>query len=457
VKPTNSSVHNNFADNYEKNAPEQMLLGKFEVKKGKSEDVIRLSEKLRKKTIKETGNLSFDYYFEKGSDTTIYYVEHYNQGSDIAFHLQQSYTTKFFEKLAPKLDSGLLADGEVSIYPVNTPQSSIYIEQKNGIDTFKDLLDSMPDLSMKLEFGDSSLKRTAYITNETDTSGFGTFLEFSSLQISESDWLYGIIKVDDSSASVNGIEPGNSINPSRQWMNEVGSNANILFQTKVDLSSKSNPRSIQVNTKSHYIPFRTKAKPESLFIGENFNPAAEIEIPLDSDLLIKKNKGVINYHDLTATFGNVVQGMSKVTSILQETGHYTLDTTDQPRRDLTISFNGFDKQNALDEISLVRTNEDISQIFDYESNEFATITENNIDPIIRYADQSKSIDFTDATSTIVGGYIYSPVIKHNNQYFMPSNTSSRIIGANSYEMIVNDFIYDFTIDFTKSNEMPILT
>jgi hypothetical protein len=149
--------------------------------------------------------------------------------------------------------------------------------------------------------------------------------------------------------------------------------------------------------------------------------------------------------------------MSKVTSILQETGHYTLDTTDQPRRDLTISFNGFDKQNALDEISLVRTNEDISQIFDYESNEFATITENNIDPIIRYADQSKSIDFTDATSTIVGGFIYSPVIKHNNQYFMPSNTSSRIIGANSYEMIVNDFIYDFTIDFTKSNEMPILT
>merc|ERR1711934_331030 len=153
VTPTNSSVHNNFADNYETNAPEQMLIGKFEIKEGKSEKVLKISEKLRNETIKESGNLSFDYYFEKGSDTTIYYIEHYKQGSDIAFHLQQSYTTKFFEKFAKKLESGYLADGEVSIYPVNTPQSSIYIEQKNGIDTFKEMLDSMPDLNMKLKHG----------------------------------------------------------------------------------------------------------------------------------------------------------------------------------------------------------------------------------------------------------------------------------------------------------------
>lgn len=457
VKPTNSSVHTNLADNYEVNAPEQILLGKFEIKKGESKKVLRLSRKLRKKTIQEPGNLSFDYYFEKGSDTTIYYIEHYNKGSDLAFHLEQSYTTKFFEKFAKMLESGFLADGKVSIYPVNTPQSSIYIEQKNGIDTFKDLLESMPDLSMKLEFGDSSIKRTAYITNQTDTSGFGTFLEFSNSQIGESDWLYGIIKVDDSLASINGIEPGNSKNPSSQWINEAGPNARILFQTKVDPLSKSNTRNIQVNTQSYYIPFRTKAKPEDLFIEGNFNSAAEIEIPLDGDLVINKNRGLINYHDLSATFGNVIQGMSKVTSISQETGHYILDTSDQPRRDLTVSFRGFEKQDAHDEITLVKTNEDISQIFDYKSNKFITITDNNIDTIIRYADQSKSIDFTDSLSTIVGGSVYTPVIKHDNKYFTPYNTMSRITGANSFEMTVNDFVYDFTIDFTKSNQMPVLT
>lgn len=457
VTPTNSSVHNNFADNYETNAPEQMLLGKFEIKEGKYEQVLKISEKLRTKTIEESGNISFDYYFEKGSDTTIYFIEHYKQGSDIAFHLQQSYTTKFFEKFAKKLESGFLADGEVSIYPVNTPQSSIYIEQKNGIDTFKEMLDSMPDLSMKLKHGDSNLKRTAYITNGTDTSGFGTFLEFTNLQISESDWLYGIIEVDDSSATINGIEPGNSATPSSQWMNEAGSTANILFQTKIDSSSKSNPRNIQVNTRSHYIPFRTKAKPEDLFINDNFNPAVEIEIPQDGELKIKKTKGIIKYHDLNAEFGNVVQGMSKVTSILQENGHYVLDTTDQPRRDLTISFNGFEKQNAHDEISLIKTNEDVSKIYDYEKNKFTKITDDNLDSIIRYADQSESIDFTDTTSTVVGGFVYTPVIKNGNQYFLPFNTSTRITGSNSFEMNVNDDIYDFAIDFTKSNEMPILT
>ena len=457
ITPVNSSVHNNFADNYEVNAPEQMLLGKFEIKEGKTERVLRISEKLRNKTIKESGNLSFDYYLEKGNNTTIYYIEHYEQGSDIAFHLEQSYTTKFFEKFAKKLESGFLADGEVSIYPVNTPQSSIYIEQKNGIDTFKELLDSMPDLSMKLKFGDSSLKQTAYITNKTDTSGFGTFLEFTNLQISESDWLYGIIEVDDSLATINGIKLGNSVNPSGEWMDEAGPNATILFQTKIDPSSKSKPRNIQVNTRSHYIPFRTKAKPEDLFVEENFNPAVEIEIPKDGELVIKKKKGIINYHDLNAEFGNVVQGMSKVTSILQENGHYVLDTTDQPRRDLTVVFNGFEKQDIYDQISLIKTNEDVSKIYDYEKKEFTEITDDNLDSIIRYADQTENIDFTDTTSTVIGGFIYTPVIKHDNQYFVPFNTSSRITGANSFEMIINDYIYDYAIEFTKSNEMPVLT
>ena len=124
--------------------------------------------------------------------------------------------------------------------------------------------------------------------------------------------------------------------------------------------------------------------------------------------------------------------MSKVTSISQETGHYILDTSDQPRRDLTVSFRGFEKQDAHDEITLVKTNEDISQIFDYKSNKFITITDNNIDTIIRYADQSKSIDFTDSLSTIVGGSVYTPVIKHDNKYFTPYNTMSRITGANSF-------------------------
>lgn len=54
-----------------------------------------------------------------------------------------------------------------------------YIEQANGIDMFKDMLESMPDLSMKVEAPEPKDIQTVYVTNQTDTKGFGSFLQFN--------------------------------------------------------------------------------------------------------------------------------------------------------------------------------------------------------------------------------------------------------------------------------------
>ena len=44
----------------------------------------------------------------------------------------------FFAELGPLTQSGLLADGNVGIYPVNSATSQFYPEQLNGLDLLGD-------------------------------------------------------------------------------------------------------------------------------------------------------------------------------------------------------------------------------------------------------------------------------------------------------------------------------
>ncbi|WP_413440211.1 antibiotic biosynthesis monooxygenase [Synechococcus sp. MIT S1220] len=457
VTPTNSSVHNDLSDNYESNAPEQMLLGKFEIKDDSIDAVLSLSEELREKTRQETGNLSFDYYLEKGDNTTIYYIEHYKEGSDISLHLQKSYTTEFFADFAKHLESGYLADGQVTIYPVNTPQASIYIEQANGIDMFKDMLESMPDLSMKVEAPEPKDIQTVYVTNQTDTKGFGSFLQFNNSHSKKKEWLYGVIEVDNDSGEINGVALGDPDQPSEQWMKEAGENATLLFETSSNKNNHMMSRSVQVNTGVHYLPFRTKSKHQDIFSKKTFDSDLQLDLPKDrSDLSVDEDKGIINYHHMSGAFGNVIQGMSKVTSVMQEEGFAVIDTREQPRRQLHASFSGFEPSEDSDKISLIKSNKK-GKIYDFEKEKFVKSNSNNLQRIIASALESDDMpSFTKDHLTIEGGNIYTPVVRHEGTYFTPNNATTKITGSNAFEMTIHDQMYDFTLNFSQSNQMPLL-
>ena len=348
-----------------------MLLGKFEIKDGSIKEVLAISETLRNKTRKEKGNLSFDYYLENGDNTTIYFIEHYVEGAAISEHLVASYTTKFFADFAKQLETGNLADGQVTIYPVNTPEASIYSEQMNGIDMFKDMLKSMPDLSMKVEATDSSDLQTIYVTNGTDTRGFGSFLEFQNSS-SEKNWLYGMIELDNESGDINGVALGESEKPTDQWMREAGKNATLLFESSSEQNNHPSSRSVQVNTGTYYIPFRTKSAPQDVFSNKTFSAGLTIDLPNNDELSIKEDKGIIDFHGMTGGFGNVIQGMSKVTSMLQEEGYAVIDTREQPRRDLHASFHGFRTNEEADKISLIKSTIK-GKIYDYQKESLSSL------------------------------------------------------------------------------------
>ena len=465
VTPTNSSVHNDLSDNYEARpeepeqrlhgAPEQMLLGKFEIKDGSIKDVLAISEELRNKTRKEEGNISFDYYLENGDNTTIYFIEHYVEGAAISEHLVASYTTKFFADFAKELETGNLADGQVTIYPVNTPEASIYIEQSNGIDMFKDMLKSMPDLSMKVEAADSSDLQTIYVTNGTDTKGFGSFLEFQNSS-SDKNWLYGMIELDNESGDINGVAFGDSEKPTDQWMREAGKNATLLFESSSDINNPPSSRSVQVNTGTYYIPFRTKSAPQDVFSNKTFSAGLTIDLPNNDQLNINEDKGIIDFHGITGGFGNVIQGMSKVTSMLQEEGYAVIDTREQPRRDLHASFHGFSANDDSDKISLIKSTIK-GKIYDYESGKFIKPSPRNLERVISSAEDSgKMPSFTHEHLTLKGGSVYTPVIRHEGNYFTPANAPTKITGSNSFEMTVDDQTYDFNLSFSLSNQMPLL-
>ena len=456
VTPTNSSVHNDLADNYEKDAPEQMLLGKFEIKEGSTKKVLALSEELKTKTRDESGNLSFDYYLDNDDNTTIYFIEHYETGAGLTTHLEASYTTKFFANFAKQLESGYLADGQVTIYPVNTPESSIYIDQKNGIDDFKGMLKSMPDLNMELEQANSKGLQSIYITNQTDTKGFGSYLKLSNSNSGGKNWLYGMIEVDNKQGDINGISVGSASKPSQKWMDEAGANAKLLFQTPSLESSSNQPRSLQVNTGSYYLPFRTESENTAIFKANKFKPGIEIELPTTDELVIDEDHDLINYFGLNGKFGNVIQGMSKVTSLLQEEGFAVIDTSEQPRRKLHASFNGLDLNKTFDKIGLIRTNKRGKKLYDSSTDRFIDFNSNNADDVIRAAENSGELSFTKDKLIIHGGYMYSPIIKHDGEYFTPQNSTTRITGSNSFEMSVHDKLYDFSLIFSHSNDMPLM-
>jgi len=457
VEVENSSVDTDLASNYEVSAPEQMLLGKFKIKKGAKDEVLSLSKQLKTKTNQESGNISFDYYFDKNSKNSIYFIEHYESGADIAAHLQKSYTAEFFEKFSPFLKSGYLADGDVSIYPVNTPESQIYIEQQKGIELFSELLSSMPEMEMTLSISSEGPIDSFYISNKTDTEGYGSFLNFSPTYSDSDNWTYGVIAVDNEFGEIDGVSIGKTDQPNQKWLNKAASRTSILFDT--DLSFKGNTnqsRNIQVNTRSHYVPFRTRTNAKSIFKDNLFNKKTVFEFSMDNQLTLNSNEDKILFNGMEAKYGNVIQGMSTVTSLHQTKGLNIIDTTQQKRRTL---YGVVRRQNLNDNdlsLALIECNSK-GKILDPLTGRYYKIASDKAQEIISILEENGDLKFLKDSFEIEGGSFYTPLIKETDTYYTFNNSNSSLLGANSFEMSIEDKSDQFEFIFTHSEKMPLLS
>ncbi|MEC8688658.1 MAG: hypothetical protein VXX57_04145 [Cyanobacteriota bacterium] len=456
----NSSVDTDLASNYGDSAPQQMLLGKFELADGARSDVLKLSKQLKKEINKNEGDnesLSFDYYLEKGDKNTIYFIEHYAEGQYLASHLTKSYTAKFFEDFAPHLKSGDLADGAVSIYPVNTPESNIYIEQKNGINMFNEMLESMPDMEMTLSVSDTSPVEMIYVSNRSDTGGFGSFLEFSQTSTDKKEWSYGVIAVDNENGHLNGVEIGDPNEPNQDWLQEAASHTTILFETNPSFDEIEDlSRNIQVNTKSHYLPFRTRSGADSIFAKNGFAEDVVLEFPENDQLKLKDKTDTVLFKGMQARYGNVVQGMSTVTSHPQEKGFHVIDTNQQPRRTLfgTVDHTNSDGDTA--ELTLVKSNSK-GKILDPLTGEHHPISSPNAQRSIAQMEADGLISYFQNSFELEGGSFYTPVLKKDDTYYSFANADSSIRGANTFEMVLDGSSNQFNFKFTHSEQMPLLS
>ena len=456
VHVDNSSVDTDLASNYGISAPEQMLLGKFDITDESRKRVLKIAKKLKNKTDEESGNLSFDYYLEKGNQNIIYFVEHYAQGADLAAHLQKSYTAKFFQNFAPLLASGDLADGDVSIYPVNTPESQIYVDQQNGIDLFSGLLESMPEMDMTLSARNSGGLETIYISNQTDTTGYGSFLNFKPKTNKTSEWTYGLISVDSQNGDINEISISDLNNPNSDWLDEAAKRTKILFETSSSATNSDNySRNIQVTTKSHYLPFRTKTPASSIFDGTEFINDIVLDFSKEGKLKINKSNVTFKFKGMTGTYGNTIQGMSTVTSGLQEQGMHIIDLTQQPRRTLYGEMSRTSSNIATSDIALIESNAS-GQIEDPVTGNYYAIDTQTGQSILNKMDISGDLNHLHSSFELRGGNFYTPIVEKEGIYYSFANTESRILGANAFEYIVNGSSDEFSLKFTHSEQMPLL-
>ena len=240
-------------------------------------------------------------------------------------------------------------------------------------------------------------------------------------------------------------------------MQEAASQTTILFETSPSFGeSEDLSRNIQVNTKSHYLPFRTRSGVDSIFAKNGFAEDVVLEFPENDQLKFKDKTDTVLFKGMQARYGNVVQGMSTVTSHPQEKGFHVIDTNQQPRRTLfgTVDHTNSDGDTA--ELTLVKSNSK-GKILDPLTGEHNPISSPNAQRSIAQMEADGLISYFQNSFELEGGSFYTPVLKKDGTYYSFANADSSIRGANTFEMVLDGSSNQFNFKFTHSEQMPLLS
>ena len=413
---------------------QQMLIGRFQIKSEDMDQVLAISDALKTQTDQESGNISFDYYIDESDPNTIVYIEHYENGQALTAHLSASYTTAFFAELGPLTQSGLLADGNVGIYPVNSATSQFYPEQLNGLDLLGDILEGMPDLHLSL-----SVEKGKLVTSvPSGSDDIGGYINVTLTERSKRNKTYGYLDAE-SDKPVILFESDSSLNSKRL--------ENIL-ERKVAVTAGSS------------IQFFSSDQSAGDIIKRGLSSSAKLS---RSRTLTSQSDGSVTFDGLQISLDVPYQGIEQVSSLLQTSAKPVIDLEQMPRRDISGSTHLYSTSGKMlcDSKEGSQYHRGLYQL----SNQSGAIKDPVTGRRIKASDSSRyqsaladQIDSIPQTKlfTVEGGYEYAPFLEVDGKIYTPYNSDVKVIGSNSFLFDTKEGDYITSISFATSENVPLM-
>ena len=427
LSTANNTVNSDlFAEN------EQIVVGRFAIKPSEIDQALALSAVLQKQTAQEPGNISFNYYIDEKEPSTIVYIEQYSNGPALTAHLTAGYTTAFFAQLGPLTETGILADANVGIYPVNSASSTIFPEQVQGVELLNDILLSMPELQLSLT-NEQGLLTASTPSRSQDIGGYVLITNQGTRKDIRT---YGYLDP----------ESGNPVILFEQD-DSLGASLSLsgLLQRAVALTST---EGIQL--------FGTGQSASSVI-----NDGLKGAILSDARNLVASPGGTASFLGLSIELDVPYQGIQHVSSLPQTNAQPLMDLTQVPRRDVSGSVHVYnskgqhlDRKLALDYGLYSVINESGSILDSVTGVEISASRTKKYNAAVTR--QGSSSAGPDDQFTVLGGAYFAPYIEIGRRIYTPFNSGFSILGANTFlfETRQGDFIT--TVDFLSSDQIPLL-
>lgn len=439
-KTSTLSTSNNTVNSDIEANNQQMVVGRFQIKPGSMDQVLAISAALKKKTIQESGNISFDYYIDELDPNKIVYIEQYTDGAALTAHLTASYTTLFFSQLGPLTLSGLLGDGVVGIYPVNSQISQFYPTQIQGVQTLNSILQSMPDLHLTLV----NHKGQLTATNPQGTANLGGFIKVAQSALDATSQTYG-------------------------YLDPITNQPVILFEQDSGLIAAQGlrdylTRDVSLTSGIGITLFSTSQSAASV-MSQGLKGATYSS---DSNLIIEPS-GTARFQELTISLDVPYQGIQYVSSKPQSSAKALIDLTQVPRRDITGSVHLYDATGQhIDSSGLMDYG--VYQVNDLNGSIRDPLTGNILTPRAGGRNQAAidqkyqmlvsrdrlSSTFYDDQFIAKGGSYLAPYLEIGRALYTPYNCDVDLVGSNCFAFNTPEGTFLSAVTLLKSDQVPLL-
>jgi quinol monooxygenase YgiN/oxalate decarboxylase/phosphoglucose isomerase-like protein (cupin superfamily) len=432
LSTVNNTVNSDlYADN------EQIVVGRFQIADGNMNEALSLSASLKQITDQESGIISFDYYIDEKDPSTLVYIEHYESGKALTDHLLATHTTSFFAQLGPLTKSGLLADNNIGIFPVNSNISQFYPKQLQGLDLLANILAGMPDLQLSLNLSREGRRMVASVPS--GSSDIGGYVSVSKIRNGGKDKTYG-------------------------YFNRKSDTPVILFESSQAFSSTNDlqsilNRKIAVTAGQSLRFFSTSQSAVDIVNNGLSRSAAKLSAP--GNLRIKANGDAI-FNGLAISLDVPYQGARQVSSVLQTQAKPLVDLNQMPRRDITGHVHLYNKDGKRKQ-SLKNGDYGLYQVKNASGAIVDPITGRSIKATgsERYQEalvtQISSQHSEDAGAfKIKGGFQYAPYLQIREKIYTPYNSEVKILGANSFLFETDKRVFITSIDLHASENLPLM-
>ena len=438
LKSADLDVSNNTVNSDVRGDNGQYLVVVAKVKPKLFEDAIQLSSEFVDTFNEESLEKEASFYVDEKNPNTLVFIETYESGAQLNEHLTSRGNNELASQLGPLLETGNLGSRDVSIYPVNSKISQFYPEQLAGSKQLTKILKSMPNLRLSLQFSDGVLTPL----NATNTSDVGGFLSVRARPSSANNLTYGYFQSGSE-------EP------------------RILFERFEGMGGKKfikemNQRLVAF-TSGDRIQFFSSPQ-SAVDISANGLNDARVRY-LDSGRL-NNRKTSARLRGLSISLDSPVQGLSEVSSSIQMETPGVVDLVQIPRRTLSGEFHLLDSSGKhLNDKNVAYGLYELANksgaIKDPVTGKIVSPNNTNLFQDALEALEANG-DFAAASLidhkafSVGGGFMYSPYLKIDQEFYTPSSDTFYQLGENSFAFKTSEGLYVTSMDLLMSGQLPLL-